>query len=527
MLGEFPLKKIISLILCIAVVLSLCAMPASAEGFSYEFEHTSESLYMVNLDTGNTVYSMNAHEKRPIASLTKIMTYIIAYENIPDLENTIITVDEQIQAELEGTGSSLAGVLVGEQLTALQLLYMMMIPSGNDAALTLAHYVDSQLSQSSSGTESTGTSENSSTETSAEESNNSSEAGNSGTGEDSAPTGNQDANTGEDNSSTETANAEDSSAGLSALPESTGSPFVDLMNKKARELGCSDTHFMNPHGLHDPNHYSTAGDMAKIAMYATTLPYFTEITSSTEYTLPPTNMCDEPRTVYTTNMMLTQVDERYHYTYATGIKTGSLNESGYCIAASAQYKGYSYIVVALGSPYIDENGEETDYHGEMVDAGNLFRWAFTQLEMKTVAAKGDLLGDVALSYAWDKDTLQVVAADNVAALLPTDVSVSSIIVTTDLPQKVQAPVKKGDKLGVANFSYAGEIVATVDLVASESVERSQIVQTVETSQEVVTSPWFLVIAGAIAIVLFFYIVIIIIYHNKKKKMRRVKRRRNL
>lgn len=513
------MKKIISLILCIAVVLSLCAMPASAEGFSYEFEHTSESLFMVNLDTGNTVYSMNAHEKRPIASLTKIMTYIIAYENIPDLENTIITVDEQIQAELEGTGSSLAGVLVGEQLTALQLLYMMMIPSGNDAALTLAHYVDSQLAQSSSGTDSA--------ETSTEESGSSAETGDSGTGETTDSNESQDGSTGEDNSSTENANAEDSSAGLSALPESTGSAFVDLMNQKARELGCSDTHFMNPHGLYDPNHYSTASDMAKIAMYATTLPYFTEITSSTEYTLPPTNMCDEPRTVYTTNMMLTQVDERYYYTYATGIKTGSLNESGYCIAASAQYKGYSYIVVALGSPYIDENGEETNYHGEMVDAGNLFRWAFTQLEMKTIAAKGDLLGDVSLSYAWDKDTLQVVAADNVAALLPSDVSVSSIIVTTDLPQKVQAPVKKGDKLGTANFSYAGEVVATVDLVASESVERSQIVQTVETSQEVVTSPWFLVIAGAIAIVLFFYIVIIIIYHNKKKKMRRVKRRRNL
>lgn len=438
---------------------------ASDEGFTYEFDHTSKSLYMVSLDNGHTVYGLNAHERMPMASITKIMTYIVAYENIPDIENTVITVGQEVEDELSGTGSSMSGILVGEQLTGLQLLNMMMIPSGNDAALALAYYVDKLAAE-----------------------------------------GKVNADIPED--------------------QSSGSAFIDLMNKKAAELGCNDTHFVNPHGLYDPEHYSTARDLAVISQYALTLPYFADITSSTSYTLPATNVYDEERSVYTTNEMLVESSE-YNYMYATGIKTGSLNEAGYCIVASALYKGYSYLVVALGSPYLDPDGEDYNYHGGMVDAANLFRWAFTQLEVKTIAAKGDLLADVNLKYAWDKDKLQVVAAESVSSILPSDVSVSSVTVTVDLPESIQAPVKKGDVVGTAVFSYANEEIARTSLVAAESVDRSEIVQTVETSKAVVTSPWFLMIACAIAVVLVFYIIIIILYNRKKKKMKRVKKYRDM
>lgn len=78
------------------------------------------------------------------------------------------------------------------------------------------------------------------------------------------------------------------------------------------------------------------------------MPYFTDVTSQTYYTQPPTNMTSEERTVTTTNRMLLSYDDEY-YTYATGVKTGSLNESGYCISATATYDGYSYLVVCMGS----------------------------------------------------------------------------------------------------------------------------------------------------------------------------------
>lgn len=85
---------------------------------------------------------------------------------------------------------------------------------------------------------------------------------------------------------------------------------------------------------------------------------------------------------------------------------------GYCISATATYDGYSYLVVCMGSPYIDSEGNHIDYHGEMYDAATLFRWAFLNIENKTLVTDGELLGEVNLKYAWDKDRLQVLAQGN-------------------------------------------------------------------------------------------------------------------
>lgn len=460
------MKRLASIILTLTLVLGIFVVPAAAEGFTYEFENHSKSLFMVSMDNGLPVYAKNPDEKLPMASLTKIMSYIVAYENIPDIEKTKITVDASVAKILSDTNSSVADVIPGEELTGLQLLNLMMVPSGNDASLVLAQYVD-KLNKSKT----------------------------------------------------------DSSDPTNMI----GSSFIDLMNAKAKELGCTSTKFTNCHGLHNKEHYTTARDMALITRYATTLPYFSEITGSTSYTLPPTNKSETERTVTTTNQMLTEYasDGAYYYPYSTGIKTGSLNESGYCISASAQYKGYSYILIALGSPMVGANGENIAVHGEMLDAKALFKWAFTQIELKTVAAKGDLVGDVQLQYAWGKDRLQLVSEDNVQALLPSGVSNSSIIVKTDIPEKVQAPVKKGDIIGTASFSYADEVITTINVVAAESVERSELVQTVEVGKEVISSPIFLVIAGAIAVILVLYFLSVFLYNRKRKKMRKVKKYRNM
>ena len=78
----------------------------------------------------------------------------------------------------------------------------------------------------------------------------------------------------------------------------------------------------------------------------------------------------------------------------------------YCISATATYDGYSYLVVCMGSPYIDSEGNHIDYHGEMYDAATLFRWAFLNIENKTLVTDGELLGEVSLKYAWGKDRLE-------------------------------------------------------------------------------------------------------------------------
>ena len=457
------MKKIISALLVLTLLFSAFSINTYATntskkeiGFEYEFDHTTESLSLVNLDTGITIFSENSHVKRPIASLTKIMTYIVAYENIPNPEDTKI----QITQEMIDNSFSLAKTnpiyLLGEELSVLDLFHMLMIPTGNDAAIALQTYIDDIYPESDSG-----------------------------------------------------------------------SYFVDLMNKKAKELGCNDTYFTDTTGYDDVNSYSTSADVAKMALHASTLPYFTEIVNKTYYTIPPNDVCTYKRNVYTTNNMLTHADnDASFYTYATGMKAGSSDKAGFCVAASATYSGYTYVCVALGAPMYDEYGYIIN-NGAKKDAANMFRWAFTKVSLKIIANEGDLLGDVDVLYSWDVSNLQLVARETIYTLLPNNVSVSSLKTVTDIPESVEAPIKKGDKIGKVSFYYDDQLIATADLTASKSVSRSEVIHTMETGKEIINSPWFKIILTSVIILLAAYFILIWHANKKKKKMRSVRRRRNL
>ena len=204
-----------------------------------------------------------------------------------------------------------------------------------------------------------------------------------------------------------------------------------------------------------------------------------------------------------------------------------MNESGYCIAASASYDGYSYLVICLGSPYIDTEGNHIDYHGEMYDAATLFRWALTSIENKTIVMDGDLIAEIDLLYVWNKDRLQLLAQGNVTAMLPKELDENEIKMTLDLPENVKAPVQKGDQIGTATYTYKGEVLAKVPLVAAESVERSEIVQTIEQGKAIFTAPWFLITAGIILVLLVVYVMLATWMNRKRRKMRRVKKYRDL
>lgn len=306
--------------------------------------------------------------------------------------------------------------------------------------------------------------------------------------------------------------------------------FVDLMNQKAKELGCTGTHFTNPHGLQDENHYTTAADLAKITMYAMSLPHFTEITSKISYALKPVGgpEAGQQRTLFTTNLMINQTSGgNYYYKYARGIKTGHTDESGYCLVSSATADGYSYLCVALGAPSVDANGHAIKTRAEMIDSRELYRWAFRNLELKSIVNKQSPIGEVKLNYAWNKDTLLLTAGKEYKAILPANVSPSSIIVKKNLPKTVDAPVKKGHVIGTATLSYANQELTTIDLVASESVERSQLLHTADLAKKILTAPWFLIIVGTILFLLIVYILLALVYNRKKKHLRKVKKYRRM
>ena len=446
-------KKLFGLLALILTVCVVCSpLTASAAAYHIDFDLNSQAVELVNLDTGTVVYEKNADQKMEPASTTKIMTFIVVSEHIKDLQGTKITVKKEVVDLLLGTGSSLSGVKEGEELTALQLLNCMLVPSGNDASMVLADYVGGGSIQK----------------------------------------------------------------------------FVDMMNEKAKELGCKNTHFMNPHGLHDDQHYTTAQDLYLMTKYAMGLPHFTEITSQTRYTLPPTNKSAVERTIPTTNLMIDKfTGGSYYYKYAKGIKTGSHDEAGFCLVSTAIRDGYSYLCIALGSPKIDKNGKNITTHGEMIDSTKLYEWAFDNLRIKTVMEQGATAGEIPLRYAWNRDTLLLVAEKSYSTILPKDVSETSVIVTPNLPESVDAPVKKGDVIGTATLSYADQELTTINLVASESIERSELLRSVDVVRSIFTSTWFLVIVAIIVLLLIIYIILALIYNRKKKNLRRIKKYRKM
>lgn len=497
------LRKCAAVLLALLVVLFAAAPAFATEGFTFNWDGGRDddsdhphckSLFMVNLDTNTVVYSLNPDEQLPMASMTKIMTYIVAYETIPDIERAIITVPQSVVDDLEGTESSLAGVSVGEELTGLQLLYLLMVPSGNDAALTFMEYVDSLYASGRIA-----------------------DVGEPNLEDPGMPTP----------APQETAGGGDGEEGEGRTDYTGDSYFVRRMNEKAKELGCKNTHFTNPHGLHNENHYTTARDMATITEYAMTLPNFTTVTSTDHYLKPATNMNPEEEVHPNTNKMLLNYPDylgnTYFYTYAKGIKTGSHDQAGHCIAASATAFGYTYIVIAMG----DMEGYEAGIHYEMMDARSLFRWALTSLDKKTITVQGDVLTSVKLEYAFQKDELQLAAGENVSAMLPNSVDASSITVTRDVPESVQAPIRKGEEIGTATLSYADEVIATVPLIATESVARSDLIAGWEQGKSLLSSPWFIAVMAVIGALVVVYLILMIFYRRKQRQLRRVRKFRDL
>lgn len=308
------------------------------------------------------------------------------------------------------------------------------------------------------------------------------------------------------------------------LGEGNIDKFVEMMNEKAEELGCENTHFSNPHGLYAIDHYTTVEDMYKIAKYALQAPHFTEICGmTTSYIL------GEDRPLITTNSLLDPArGGDYYYQYCRGIKTGWCgDESGYCLVSYAIKNGYTYLCVAFGAPSSDKDGNEIEENGAMIDSKNLYEWAFNTLELKSVIDEQKPICEVNINNAWNKDTILLVPENGYTTLLPSNVESSSIDIKTSVPDSVDTPIRAGDVIGTATISYANQELTTVNLIATESVERSSVLYYLQVGKNVLGSKWFVLSITIVAVLFFIYVIMVIVYNSKKQKQRTVKKYRNL
>lgn len=261
--------------------------------------------------------------------------------------------------------------------------------------------------------------------------------------------------------------ANDAANVLAEYISGTVPDFVNLMNTRAAELGMTNTHFVTPHGFHDDNHYSSPRDLMKVTLEALKNQKFCEIVKIKTIKLPATNMSSE-RTVASTNHLISRYRNTFHYyPYATGVKTGSTDEAGSCLIASAEKDGISLLSIVMGC----NNQDDKENAYSFVDTKAMFEYVFNNYKNVMLASVNDVVADSDVYEAKDGLRVAMSPTKDINVLLPNDYKPEEISGDAKLAENIKAPIKKGDVLATVTYSFRGETIATCDLVAANDVKR--------------------------------------------------------
>ena len=249
----------------------------------------------------------------------------------------------------------------------------------------------------------------------------------------------------------------------------TNEKFAEMMNAKAEEIGCTSTHFVNPNGIQDDNHYSSAYDLALITRYAMQNDTFREIVKTTSYTLPSTNAYPEAdRTFTNTNHLImpstAQNPNKYYYPYAIGVKTGYTSAAQNCLVSAAEKDGTEYICVVLGSIYGYIDGVATSYR--YTDSISLFDFAFENFLLKDLTIENEFIESVEIENG--TKPLEVAANSTISALVDSDNFNTNYQPQIELNDNLEAPIKKGDIVGIVTYNVDGDNYSS-ELIALEDV----------------------------------------------------------
>lgn len=259
--------------------------------------------------------------------------------------------------------------------------------------------------------------------------------------------------------------ANDSAIVLAEYIAGSVESFSDMMNQKAAELGCINTHFVNPNGIHDENHYSCAYDLALIGKYAMQNEIFREIVRTTTYTLPANEALGiEARYFRTTNDLIRE-SSNYYYPYCTGIKTGYTDPAENCIVASAKKDGLELITVILGGAQTPDG-----FSSRNIDCIHIFDYGFENYSLQTICFADSTIQSVDIKNATpETKQLNLLAKNELTVLVPQSMSTTTIEPIIELQQDLKAPIHAGDTVGKVSYHIDGTIY-TSDLIAGSDVE---------------------------------------------------------
>lgn len=318
------------------------------------------------LDTasGRVLYEKNAYSRRSIASTTKIMTAIVALENGNDEEEVVIS------KRAAAIGGSTVNLKEGKTYKLKELMYAMMLRSGNDAAIAIAEHIGGSVEL-----------------------------------------------------------------------------FAEMMNRKAAEIGAVNTNFVTPHGLDDPQHYSTPYDLALITQYALKNEKFRKIVGTKNSVFNGNNITN-------TNEMLGL------YPWADGVKTGYTGQAGRCLVTSATKDNWKVISVVLGCPTRTKRAQSSKM---------LLDFTFDNYKNYEYMKKGQQLQYVSL-HKGVSDKVAIYSASDITIPLRQE-EVDKVKVIYNIPGVIEAPLKSGTKVGTADYVLDGKVLATAELNNYQTVER--------------------------------------------------------
>ena len=243
--------------------------------------------------------------------------------------------------------------------------------------------------------------------------------------------------------------------------------FANLMNQKALEIGCTNTHFTNPSGIQDENHYSTAHDMALIAKYCMQNEEFRKVVAKPSCTIASTDKYEERYFVNTNDLL--RESSKYYYPYAIGIKTGYTSQAKNCLIAASSKDGLELITVVLGAQSL-ENGDSA----RNVDTINLFEYGFSNYKFQTIANQNGIVQEITVPNATeDTENLQLLLKDSISSIVPANFDLNTLDYEVKLNDNLSAPIAQGSIIGTITYHIDG-LAYTTDLLASHDVEKSNL-----------------------------------------------------
>ena len=245
------------------------------------------------------------------------------------------------------------------------------------------------------------------------------------------------------------------------------SSFADLMNKKAEEIGCTNTHFTNPSGLHDPNHYTTAYDLSLIAKYSMKNESFRNFVSMPSCTIVATDKYEE-RYFKNTNEMLNS-KSKYYNENIIGIKTGYTSQAQNCLISGFKKDDMELISVVLGAPAsVGTKGTS----GKYTDTQALFDYGIENYSHKNIASAGQIITQIEIEHATsDTKNLDLVIENNIKVLLNNSIDIETLSPEVKINDNISAPIAANTVLGTITYNIDGLIYSS-NLLAKNEVKAS-------------------------------------------------------